>query len=638
MGSVWDYLRGGEAQLYLRAAGVEIGEDGEVNLDRVLERSKELAQTAEGAAVLRAAQERLVDLLAQLQTSEPGVPPPADSTLALLERTAQGRELLAWGRERLATAAQNPDALQSILVAIDPALLDGLGEWGRRVASGDQEAALQEASERCLDFLHSEGVLKKLQELGVEVDAEGSVRLEQVLEKSQELAASEEGCAILRHVQKQALELLPSLESAAGGLGLTRERQVACAEHLERSQHGRQLLDWGREQLAAVEQDPDVLSKWVAELNGSTARQIGDYGSQLLSNDAAERHRLLAAVRDECVAFLQEQLQLLDVPPLEGENEVGTKYSVANVDLSSFTLDKENVTIQLMQPPEMSAARSQSLHGGDPPDSEAPPGDGAPGGKAAQASVEAVECQQTSLRAEFAECYGVPPKPEFAPPPRAPAACDPADDSQLDGHCVAFSDSQVEPPTLPDGGEVNGEGEGDASAGELLRVSAEKMTVDVPDLRWSYEQTRFPYLRGHGAASAVIRGGSVHLALRLERTELKGKEVPCLGLGSCGVKAESLQLTFRESRLSKLYNLLAGMFQETTKDSILSALEEALNSNIAALLQPLNEYLRPHSAYLLACSGIPLEALPEARQVASFADQSVTEEQVEQALEDVCEG
>eukprot|EP00971_Amphidinium_carterae_P188991 3751939-Amphidinium_carterae.1 len=52
----WELLKSEEARQRLLAAGVEVDEDGNVQLQQVLEQGQKLLDTSEGAEVLRNAQ------------------------------------------------------------------------------------------------------------------------------------------------------------------------------------------------------------------------------------------------------------------------------------------------------------------------------------------------------------------------------------------------------------------------------------------------------------------------------------------------------------------------------------------------------------------------------------------------------
>ena len=50
---------------------------------------------------------------------------------------------------------------------------------------------------------------------------------------------------------------------------------------------------------------------------------------------------------------------------------------------------------------------------------------------------------------------------------------------------------------------------------DVLVISIDDVVATIPTLKWSFEQTTFPYVRGEGAAKADATGGKIQLGFQL---------------------------------------------------------------------------------------------------------------------------
>jgi len=152
---------------------------------------------------------------------------------------------------------------------------------------------------------------------------------------------------------------------------------------------------------------------------------------------------------------------------------------------------------------------------------------------------------------------------------------------------------------------------------DAVLATAADLGVTVPKLKWSYQQTGFPYLNGLGTACACLSSGSVTLAFQLHRADVDGEIIPQLTLSSCSVFIDSLTVVeVSESVFSWVYNRLAFMLQDQVRQYIASSLQAALSDNIAFLLTALNTNLAPHWPMLLSAMGFTAEVLPLAGDAA----------------------
>uniref|UniRef100_A0A7S4PSZ6 Fungal lipase-type domain-containing protein n=1 Tax=Alexandrium monilatum TaxID=311494 RepID=A0A7S4PSZ6_9DINO len=488
-----EFLGSNAAQQQLRASGIEFDEEGRVDVKRVLERGQALLETPTGQEVLRRTQACAADVVSGLEARAAGVsmPKEVEECLLQLEQSDQGRAMIAWGREQLSAARQDPSYLRNLLVPADQTGSDAVREWCSDFLLADSDARgalLEKAGGTCLDALRSPGAQQLLRSLGVEFDEDGGVRLEQVLERSGQLLQTEEGRGILVKVQEALVASLPSLEDRADGLGL--DKAVSA---LGRTAQGRKLLSWGRRHLEEVQRNPEALSRWLASKKAGAVAQA--------AQDAAARTELLESVRARFLEFLLGQLPLIEVPNIEGEKE-GKAFTVSNISLEGLKVPPEGVQL--------------GLAGSD-------------------ASAPQAEVQE-------------------GPPGAAPR-------------------------TL--------------AHGELLRATARGVGLEIPDLRWSFEQRHFPYAHGIGSALARVRGVHIVVALAVKRAGSDGRLHPHLSLASSSVVIEEVLIDVRESSFSWLYNTLMHLFRQTVKEFITASLQSAIAENIGTLLTPLNEYVEP---------------------------------------------
>jgi len=310
----------------LRAAGIHVDDDEDVDLEQVLSQGQDLLKTEEGREVLRTAQAQALSLLAMLnaKANGTGLDAQAAELLRQLQKSRKGAALISWGQRTLDTAHQDPETLQGLLTSLD---LSKAGDW----------------TGRCRELLTSGAA-----GLGL-VWVDGNLKLDTLIEKGQKYMHTDSGTKFLREAQKKALLFIPRLESESGLL-------QHASKHIQKlessdSTKSRQLLEQGRTLLASAEEDPDALKKWLATIEASQAQEWQQWGSQVVANEAGQRDAFLKTVTDTCLEFLSEQLKVIKVPKIESDYDASDyEYSIDNIDLSSCAVDKDGFRIELKPP------------------------------------------------------------------------------------------------------------------------------------------------------------------------------------------------------------------------------------------------------------------------------------------------
>ena len=181
---------------------------------------------------------------------------------------------------------------------------------------------------------------------------------------------------------------------------------------------------------------------------------------------------------------------------------------------------------------------------------------------------------------------------------------------------------------------------------DVLVISIDDVVATIPTLKWSFEQTTFPYVRGEGVAKADATGGNIRLGFQLACMSasdcarasdcpngvmmcknLQDTSVAAAGdsakgveyylvVGSNTIELGELVLEFDGSWLSSVYNYVAYWFQEEIGRLITILLRQLVETHIGKLLSVLNRILRPHWPRLLPLlAGSERHAPRESRRV-----------------------
>lgn len=149
----WEYVQDESTQNRLSKIGIEIGTDGEVHVDKALEKGKQLLDSEEGAEMLRSAQEAALGLLPMLEKKMDGlgISEQSQAALRMLEDNQAASELLNMGREKLKAAEQDPEALRKLLASVDT---EGAADLGHRLQDKEaRDKLLDHIKNLCLTFL-----------------------------------------------------------------------------------------------------------------------------------------------------------------------------------------------------------------------------------------------------------------------------------------------------------------------------------------------------------------------------------------------------------------------------------------------------------------------------------------------------
>jgi len=104
-------------------------------------------------------------------------------------------------------------------------------------------------------------------------------------------------------------------------------------------------------------EDSKALRGWTASVDPADA---GALGAKLLGEDSSGRDVLIKMLKDQCLAFLSEQLPLLKIPQIHGVED-GLEYTINNVDLSSFKINADCLTVELAPSAENSTRHDGGL-------------------------------------------------------------------------------------------------------------------------------------------------------------------------------------------------------------------------------------------------------------------------------------
>ncbi|CAE8720788.1 unnamed protein product [Polarella glacialis] len=482
----------------------------------------------------------------------------------------------------------------------------------------------------CLHILQSEAAQAQLRAVGVELDDSGSIPLEQVLEKGQQLLETEVGREVLRSAQEQASSLLSALHAQATGAGLTQQAEQLL-QQLATTEQGRSLIEWGQERFVLNHAEPESPRTLLTSID---LKRVGDSAAVLFDDTRAlgldhllnkgqqllETEQGTGLLRD---AQKQALLSLLARPAV-GAEEAGVYF---------LQLEKSEQGRQLLeQGRELLAVAEQDpdalkkwLTSLEPSQAIAWQEWGS------QLVADQFGSRDDLIRMVKDRCMGflseqLPaikvPKLEWSSDGRQYtvenidlSACS-IDKSHVtielkspeSSSSSTCSDNQTREEVDTGCGTIPVDAS--TSRADVFQVMAREISVETPDLQWSYEQLHFPYMHGHGSAHTVACGARIMIAFQLQSLKIDGELAPRLALARCDVAIEQLSLDIRGSTFSWLYNTLASLFQGTVKSYVISALQEALTNNISSLLAPLNQYLTPYWPLLLSTCGLSVEMLP----------------------------
>lgn len=155
-------------------------------------------------------------------------------------------------------------------------------------------------------------------------------------------------------------------------------------------------------------------------------------------------------------------------------------------------------------------------------------------------------------------------------------------------------------------------------ATELLIIDIQRISTNLDNALWSFEQTYLPYLKGNGAAYIKMSGGAIRLQfeLRKQRKRKKvdrttsntndngnGKEsvaeeeswepVLCLHDRTCTIAEVDLSLQ-GEGRLTWILNKLVTIFKGPLRDYVVRTIVRVLSNQSGWILKRFNTMLSPY--------------------------------------------
>ncbi|CAE8605436.1 unnamed protein product, partial [Polarella glacialis] len=629
-------------QRQLDILGVEPNADGTVRLQRVLEMGPQLLAAEGGAQLLRQAQEHLLSVLPVLAVAarEAGCSgASSDELFEQLETSGTGRELRRWGQQQLKSFEEDPEMLRKCMTSVDLSVVSRWSGSLRTTDVGMCGALVSTVKDSCLHILQSEAAQAQLRAVGVELNDSGSIPLEQVLENGQQLLETEVGREVLRSAQEQASSLLSVLHAQATGAGLT-QQPGQLLQQLATTEQGQSLIEWGQERSVLNQADPESLRTLLTSID---LKRVGDSAAVLFDETRAvgldhllnkgqqllETEQGTGLLRDA----QKQALSSLLARPAVGAEEAGEEGALSEQSQVYFLqLEKSEQGRQLLeQGRELLAVAEQDpdalkkwLTSLEPSQAIAWQEWGS------QLVADQSGSRDDLIRMVKDRCMGflseqLPaikvPKLEWSSDGRQYtvenidlSACS-IDKNHVtielmspESSSSTCSDNQTRKEVDTGCGTIPVDAS--TSRADVFQVMAREISVEIPDLQWSYEQLHFPYMHGHGSAHTVACGARIMIVFQLQSLKVDGSLAPRLALARCDVAIEQFTLDIRGSTFSWLYNTLASLFQGTVKSYVIIALQEALTNNISSLLAPLNQYLTPYWPLLLSTCGLSVEMLP----------------------------
>ena len=355
------------------------------------------------------------------------------------------------------------------------------------------------------------------------------------------------------------------------------ERVLDVIEDASKSKHFENIMSSVRQ--AGLTED--------AVINSLQQIDVDDIISNVddLVNDDAARRNMVAGATDSALEFLLKFLPSVEIPKLEGVKD-GTMYSIADISLDGFKLQKEDIDVQI-------AGISANAYAEK---------------KRASASSTGDSLRSSSESPSSISPSSSPSGESTPQPPQSPAE-------------------------LPD-----------VKSNELLVIRVDNIQAQLEGIKWSFEQTYFPHMNGEGMADASV--GNAHLLLKFELRKKKKKKadntdstilptstsssslsssfaplssathepVLCLNERSCTI--ESMNLNLKGDSMSWLYNMLASLFKNLLKEYVVKTVMEALSNSSGYLLETLNSTLSVHWPLLLKMSKLSVDDLEEVDETA----------------------
>lgn len=276
-------------------------------------------------------------------------------------------------------------------------------------------------------------------------------------------------------------------------------------------------------------------------------------------SDEKARLELVSSATDIALDFILRILPSMPVPPFDGVKD-GLLYHLSNLSMEGFKVRKENIHVEVAG----MRATKKPLHPDEASDS-----------------------------------------PQYGPPANAAISRD-SSSSAEDG--IVMGDEVLTIDTRQDASRR-------VKATELLIIDVRKISAEMDDIVWSFEQTYMPYLKGGGKANVKLSDGAIRLQFELRRKrrtpskddtdELQWEPVLCLHDRSCSIGAVDLVLQ-GEGRITWILNKLASIFKGPLRDYVVGTIVGVLTSKSGYILDQLNKALSPYWGLILRTAGLSM--------------------------------
>ena len=309
----------------------------------------------------------------------------------------------------------------------------------------------------------------------------------------------------------------------------------------------------------------DQIQRGLSLLEQVDVEKAFDYGEQVVS-DGDARALFISKAKDAALDFALRQLPSIVIPPITAEKD-GIAYSLGAIDMSSFKILKEHVSVQL-------GDLSRTLTGDDP---------------LLHLHIDGISASIRNLDWEYQQNYF----PFFGGSGSTDADVEDASltiDFELrrawvDPAAIAAAAAAAAAADAKDGGGGGDRGDGAASPPPIpARTSAAALPSASTTL-----STVSSSSDGGGSS------GTDSTALAAPHWE------PRLVVSNVEVKMADLRLRFEGN---SLYTWLAHLFQGTVKDYITKTLTSSCRENLTALIAGLNGYIAPVLPAILSISSL----------------------------------
>ena len=285
----------------------------------------------------------------------------------------------------------------------------------------------------------------------------------------------------------------------------------------------------------------------------------------LVNNEQARRN-MIAGAADSALEFLLKVLPSVEIPKLSGVKD-GNMYSIADLSMNGFMIKKEDIDVQI-------AGISTNAYA----NSKTPP--------------------------------TLTPNVSFTSKEMNPSEI-PLPPSSSQESSSSFPSASAVPPAPPSI---------ETNLKELLVIRVSNIQARLEDIKWSFEQTYFPHMKGKGTANAVVVNASLLLKfeLRKKRKDPSAASItsttsfePVLCLNDRDCTIERMKVDIKGDSLSWLYNMLASLFKNLLKEYVTKTVVEAISDSSGYLLETLNENLAMYWPLILKMSDFSVDDLEE---------------------------